>query len=277
MRTRCTATASSGEKLCRSFQASSVRSRSYARETLTATYMSKCSGVPSKVQFKTNTDEGEDAEAISKADRNVSISLRGEFGPLISPANSRSTPSPTGPTTRTLSVSTAIKPGFCRSLSSNPVRGCGEELRDLRSTMGSRTPVRGYRDGRQPDDGRPLPRRRNSRSRRHPLSKQSFPYHDLSARCVRPLRSARPSIRAPVGPVKKSRRPSVSPPGGLPTPSYRLPIDRNTYGLSYTVVTRRVRSLLQALLCNPAGAPSHEGFAFPETSENAVDLRTKIG
>lgn len=87
--------------------------------------------------------------------------------------------------------------------------------------MGSRTPVRGYRDGRQPDDGRPLPRRRNGRSRRHPLSKQSFPYHDLSARCVRPLRSARPSIRAPDGPVKKSRRPSVSPPGGadalLPT------------------------------------------------------------
>lgn len=205
--------------------------------------MSKCSGVPSKVQFKTNTDEGEGAEAISKADRNVSISLRGEFGPLISPANSRSTPSPTGPTTRTLSVSTAIKPGFCRSLSSNPVRGCGEELRDLRSTMGIRTPVRGYRDERQTDDGRPLPRRRNSRSRRHPLSKQSFPYHDLSARCVRPLRSARPSIRAPDGPVKKSSRPSVSPPGGLPTPSYRLPIDRNTYGLSYTVVTRRVRSL----------------------------------
>ena len=138
--------------------------------------------------------------------------------------------------------------------------------------MGSRTPVRGYRDGRQPDDGRPLPRRRNSRSRRHPLSKQSFPYLDLSARCVRPLRSARPSIRALDGPVKKSRRPSVSPPGGLPTPSYQLPIDRNTYGLS-----SRVRSLLQALLCNPAGAPSHEGFAFPETSENAVYLRTKKG
>lgn len=208
MRTRCTATASSSAKLCQSFRAGSVRSHSYAP----ATYrMSKCSGVPSKVQFKTNTDEGEGAEAISKADRNVSISLRGEFGPLISPANSRSTPSPTGPTTRTLSVSTAIKPGFCRSLSSNPVRGCEEELRDLRSTMGSRTPVRGYRDGRQPDDGRPLPRRRNSRSRRHPLSKQSFPYHDLSARCVRPLRSARPSIRAPDGPVKKSSRPSVYP------------------------------------------------------------------
>ncbi len=62
-------------------------------------HRSKCSGVPSKVQFKTNTDEGEGAEAISKADRNVSISLRGEFGPLISPANSRSTPSPTGDVT----------------------------------------------------------------------------------------------------------------------------------------------------------------------------------
>lgn len=150
--------------------------------------MSKCSGVPSKVQFKTNTDEGEGAEAISKADRNVSISLRGEFGPLISPANSRSTPSPTGPTTRTLSVSTAIKPGFCRSLSSNPVRGCEEELRDLRSTMGSRTPVRGYRDGRQPDGGRALRQRRNGRSRRHQLSKKTkFP---LS----RPFGALRPSL-----------------------------------------------------------------------------------
>lgn len=74
--------------------------------------MSKCSGVPSKVQFKTNTDEGEDAEAISKADRNVSISLRGEFGPLISPANSRSTPSPTGDVTNALCLDGNYTPDF---------------------------------------------------------------------------------------------------------------------------------------------------------------------
>lgn len=236
--------------------------------------MSKCSGVPSKVQFKTNTDEGEGTEAISKADRNVSISLRGEFGPLISPANSRSTPSPTGPTLRTLSVSTAIKPGFCRSLPSNPVRGCGEELRDLHSTMGSRTPVRGYRNGRQPDDGRPLRRRRNGRSRRHPLSKQSFPYLDLSARCVRPLRSARPSIRALDGPVKKSRRPSVSSPGGLPTPSHRLPTDSNTYGLSYAVVTHCFRSFLQAPATSQ-GPRAPRGLLFPKLRQPPSTSRQK--
>lgn len=61
---------------------------------------------------KMDKDGGEGAEAISKAYRNVSISLRGEFGPLISPANSRSTLSPMGPTLRTPLSRRQLNPGF---------------------------------------------------------------------------------------------------------------------------------------------------------------------
>lgn len=110
-------------------------------------------------------------------------------------------------------------------------------------------------DNGDPHTGAGVPRRAANWRRTPTTSTTKQPKSTASAKQTkfplsRPFGALRPSLEkctsfhTNAGWAREEVAPPFGlPPGGLPTPSYRLPIDRNTYGLSYTVVTRRIRSL----------------------------------